>query len=453
MSARSSLSLLLVILYVVAFAQCQSDAPLKNSKRTLVVLDTFDYKVSHSKFFQQLTKKGHKLTYKLAFDQDIVLSKYDDYHFDNLIIISSSKRSSFGGELKYASALSKFVDNNAGNVFVVAGSSGLSKPLREFATENGVGFDDEGTSVIDHFNYDVNLDTSFRHTVVACNQVSQLPSSRVIRDAQKFVTKPILYSGLAISLDRHRNKLLLPILTGSSTSYSFDADQSGTNAEPSIRGRNTVLVGALQARNGARITFVGGSEVLSDKYFSSQVQSTQSSSGNEDFSNELISWSFQDRCVIRHSNVSHHLVVPSAVDAPGYYKVGELMDYSVIFEEWDGDSRKWVPFVTDDVQLELIMLHPYVRTDLKHVADGKYAARVKVPDTYGVFKLHVDYRRDGLSHLIFDDQITIRPTRIEEFERFVPAASPYYTIMFSTMATFFVFSTLFLYTREKPKTD
>jgi oligosaccharyltransferase complex subunit beta len=351
------------------------------------------------------------------------------------------------------------MDRGHGNVFIVAAQGSLSKPLREIATENVIAFDDEGTSAIDHFKYDTKLDTTGKHTVIVCNDASQFQAS-VIPNASRFTSKPVIYSGLAMNLDRNRNKLLLPILTGSSTSYSYDPDENSSSSEPTLRGRNTVLVGALQARNGARLTFVGSSDLLSDKYMTAQVntynvngESTSAQSGNEQFSNDLIAWSFQDRRILRHRDVEHHLKVPSAVDPPGYYKVGEIMVYSVIIEEWDGEKSQWVPYVAEDIELELIMLHPYVRTLLKHEAGGKYKIEVKVPDTYGVFKLHVDYRRDGYSHLIYDDQITIRPTRIEEFERFVPAAYPYYTIMFATMATFFVFSTAFLYTQEKTKRD
>jgi hypothetical protein len=85
-------SLVLALLLIVVFAVSAAvESDFRNKKRTLVVFDSFDFKQSHSKFLQQLVKKGHKLEYKLAFDPQIALSTYGDYHFDNLIILASRR--------------------------------------------------------------------------------------------------------------------------------------------------------------------------------------------------------------------------------------------------------------------------------------------------------------------------------------------------------------------------
>jgi hypothetical protein len=52
-----------------------------------------------------------------------------------------------------------------------------------------------------------------------------------------------------------------------------------------------------------------------------------------------------------------------------------------------------------DVQVELRMLDPYVRTSLSHDGAGRFSAVVKVPDVYGVFKWRLDYRRLGYSYI------------------------------------------------------
>jgi hypothetical protein len=51
------------------------------------------------------------------------------------------------------------------------------------------------------------------------------------------------------------------------------------------------------------------------------------------------------------------------------------------------------------VQVEFVMLDPYVRATLAHDGAGRFSARVKVPDTYGVFKWVLDYRRLGYSYI------------------------------------------------------
>ena len=42
-------------------------------------------------------------------------------------------------------------------------------------------------------------------------------------------------------------------------------------------------------------------------------------------------------------------------------------------------------------------------------------------------------------------QVSVRPFRHNEFERFLVAAYPYYSSVFSTMAAFFLFGFAFLY--------
>jgi oligosaccharyltransferase complex subunit beta len=52
-----------------------------------------------------------------------------------------------------------------------------------------------------------------------------------------------------------------------------------------------------------------------------------------------------------------------------------------------------------DVQVEFVMLDPYVRATLAHDGAGRFSTRVKVPDTYGVFKWVLDYRRLGYTYI------------------------------------------------------
>jgi len=128
------------------------------------------------------------------------------------------------------------------------------------------------------------------------------------------------------------------------------------------------------------------------------------------------------------------------------YRVKEEVTYSVIIEELiDGE---WVPFEADDVQLELVMLDPYIRTGLAHDGRGKFSKTFMVPDVYGVYKFRVMYRRVGYSVIKLENQVSIRPFRHNEYERFIPSAFPYYASAFSMMAGFFVLGVVFLFTKE-----
>jgi oligosaccharyltransferase complex subunit beta len=119
----------------------------------------------------------------------------------------------------------------------------------------------------------------------------------------------------------------------------------------------------------------------------------------------------------------------------------------VVIEEYVTD--KWVPFITEELQLEMIMLDPYIRVNLKHEKDGKYSSKFQLPDVYGVFKFKVEFHKTGYSSIIYSNKTPIRQLRLNEYERYIPSAYPYYLSTFSMMAGFFIFGIFFVYTKEE----
>lgn len=67
------------------------------------------------------------------------------------------------------------------------------------------------------------------------------------------------------------NELAIEVLTASSSAYSFDPD-TAVNEYPHAVGKSTVLIGALQARNNARVVFSGSLELFSDRFLTAEVQ-------------------------------------------------------------------------------------------------------------------------------------------------------------------------------------
>ena len=67
------------------------------------------------------------------------------------------------------------------------------------------------------------------------------------------------------------NPLVLSVLHASSTAYSYQPDVP-IDDYPLAIGTNTLLVAALQARNNARVVFVGSLDFFSDEFFTSPVQ-------------------------------------------------------------------------------------------------------------------------------------------------------------------------------------
>ncbi|KAK3090175.1 hypothetical protein FSP39_009732 [Pinctada imbricata] len=410
------------------------------SKRTLVLVDNWSIRETHSVFFRSLRDRGFELTFKTADDSTLALVKYGEFLYDNLILFSPSVEE-FGGSLDVA-AITNFIDGG-GNVLVAA-SSDIGDPLKELASECGVEFDDEKTAVIDHMNYDV-MDKG-KHTLIVADSKNLLSAPLIVGSKQH---KPLLYRGVGMVADTD-NPLVLNVLHASSTAYSFNPDKQVTDY-PHAVGKNTLLIAALQARNNARVVFVGSLDFFSDEFFTSRVQSTvggkkADKSGNEDLSQSLTQWVFKEKGVLRVKNVKHKKV--GERDPPQAYTVFDDVEYSIDIEELK--EGQWKAFSGSDVQLEFVRIDPFVRTTLKN-SNGKLHTTFKLPDVYGVYQFRVDYNRIGYTHLYSTTQVSVRPLQHTQYERFIYSAYPYYVSAFSMMFGVVIFSLVFLHFKEESK--
>ncbi len=252
-------------------------------------------------------------------------------------------------------------------------------------------------------------------------------------------------------------------MSGNPTSYSANPDKDITN-HPENAGTDTLLVSAFQARNNARVIVSGSIELFSNEFFNSK------GSGNKVFCEELTKWGFGKSGVLRFRDIVHHKVdgtPPDVIlhekerpDLPQtlfpdpeitrnslVYRIKDEIVYKMIVEEFKDGS--WKPFAANDMQMEFVMLDPYVRKNM--IADkqtGEHTATFIAPDNYGIFKFRVLYRRLGYSVLHAETQVSIRPFKHNEYERFIPTAFPYYASIFSMVFGFLVFSLFFLFSSE-----
>ena len=434
---------ILLLLTLVALAA--SATTKAEGKRVLVLLDNSSIKETHSMFFKGLVDQGFSLTFKVADDPTIVLKKYGEYLFEHLILFSPSVED-FGGSLS-VDLITEFVDEG-GNV-LVAGSSQTGDILREIANEAGFEADEEGTSVIDHLNFDVS--DAGKHTLIVADPENLIKSPHVV-GAQPVA--PMLYQGTGLIADRS-NPLVMEILTASSSAYSHNPDEPITQY-PHATGKNTLLIAGLQARNNARVVFSGSLDFFSDAFFTSAVEKgvaggkKHPKSGNQALATALAKWCFKQSGVLRETGVSHHLAGQKT--APPSYTINEEVVYTIGIEELkDG---KWVPYQANDVQMEFVRIDPFVRLTLKN-EKGKFVGRFKIPDVYGVYQFKVDYVRTGLTRLYSTTQYSVRPLRHDQYERFILSAYPYYVSSFSMMVGVFLLSIVFLHYKEdtKSKTD
>jgi len=409
-------------------------------KKVAVLLESEDLKKSHSQFFQSLLDRGYSLDYFTVDEDSVAFKLYGEWNYDHLILFTPTTPELPTGIS--AKTVLEFVDDGH-NVLLVGGSE-ISKPLRDIASDCNVEFDEEGSFVIDHFNFD-KTDES-KHTLLVLDSANIVSASIIF---EKPIEAPILFRGIGQDIEED-SALLFNVLSASSTAYSHSLEDKIEGLH--VAGKKTSLVSALQARNNARVVFAGSIELFSDKFFNSPVQKYTSEgnakkyekSGNEQFAKQLVQWLFQERGILQAINVQHHRV--GEKESPFTYTIKDQIEYSIEIQEWNG--KKWVPYLADDVQLEFRMLDPYVRTTLKHDSKGKYSTSFKLPDVYGVFTFKVEYTRRGYGFLTSITRSPVRPFRHNEYERFIESAYPYYASAFSMMFGLFLFSWFFLYHRE-----
>jgi oligosaccharyltransferase complex subunit beta len=411
-------------------------------KRLLVLLDNFAMRETHSIFFKSLRDRNFQVTFKVADDSDLTLTKYGEYIFDHLVLFCPNVVE-FGGNLTTKSVVD-FID--AGGNVLVAANSELSEPIKEIAGECGIEFSDESTYVIDRFNTDIK--DNGRNTLIV-SDVENLINNKIIAGNAREKAVPFLYRGIGMTADPE-NPLLLDILAGSTTTYTYKPDETIADYPHSI-GKTTLLISGLQARNNARAVFVGSLEFFSNEFFESSVQKVSSTkkfdkSGNEELSIALSQWVFKEKGVLRAGVVNHHKEGQKA--PPTAYTINENIAYTIQIEEIV--NGKWEPFQANDVQLEFVRLDPFVRTLLTPSKTGVFEAKYKLPDIYGIFKFVVNYNRIGYTHLFSSTQVSVRPLEHTAYERFIPSAYPYYVSAFSMIVAVFFFSFIQLYHRDAP---
>ena len=434
-----------LLLVLAAVAECKS----ATSKKTLVLIENLSMRDTHSIFFNDLSIKGYQLTYKLADDPNLALSKYGEYLYDHLIIFAPSVEE-FGGTIDVP-AITDFIDNGAGNV-LVAVSSEVGDILRDLGMEVGIELDERGTAVIDHLNYDVK--DRGEHTLLAVDSSNLLDAEMII--GPKTGT-PSLFHGVGMTADPD-NPLILEIMTGTTTSYSYFPGDP-IKEYPHAVGKSTLLITGLQARNNARVVFSGSIDFFSNEFFSSPVLKSLPASkefkesNNRGLAFHISQWVFKEKGVVRVVEVKHHKI--GETQPPPAYTVKDNVHYEIKIEELV--NGHWRPFMLTDVQLEFFRIDPFVRTFLNKTKDNKaYYADFMLPDVYGVFQFKVDYNRIGYTHLFSTTQVSVRPFQHTQYDRFIPAAYPYYMSAFSMMGGLFLFTIVFLHYREKtakPKSD
>jgi len=423
--------------------------------RTLVLLDDMSLVQSHSVFMESLANRGHHLSFLKADSPDVSLKKFGEYSYDNIILFAP--RTSEFSTITFDD-LVEFIDDG-GNLLFGADSE-MSDSMRVFAETCGIEFDKKGSEILDHFSFDRTMDESFLHTAVLSSGF--ITSSVVLDQFNLINAKAVLYKGVGHAVDE-KNVLAVKILRGNPTTYSSDPNVV-IGEYPENAGADTLLISSVQARNNARITFSGSIDFFSNKYFGANE-------GNKIFCEDLSKWTFAESGVLRYRDIQHSKsdgVPPDVIlhekerpDLPIslfpdpeiarnslVYRIKDEIVFKMVIEQYSGG--KWVPFCAKDMQVEFVMLDPYIRKTMECAdpSTGLHVAKFTSPDNYGIFKFRVMYRRPGYSTLHSETQVSIRPFKHNEYERFLSSAYPYYAAAVSSLIAFFLFVVIFLFSSD-----
>jgi len=91
---------------------------------------------------------------------------------------------------------------------------------------------------------------------------------------------------------------------------------------------------------------------------------------------DLLRWAFREIGVIRVKSMKYH---GEGVDhKETLFNVGEKLYFTAEIEEHDSSSDTWKPYIADDLQVELVMLDPWVRTTLVKGQGNNYHAEFYV---------------------------------------------------------------------------
>eukprot|EP01126_Amoeba_proteus_P034330 TRINITY_DN3416_c0_g2_i6.p1 TRINITY_DN3416_c0_g2~~TRINITY_DN3416_c0_g2_i6.p1 ORF type:complete len:411 (-),score=76.60 TRINITY_DN3416_c0_g2_i6:62-1294(-) len=410
------MSLIFTFLYVLLLSA------LGHSQRSiLVLLDNENQRDQYKSFFSELEDRGYTVTFGLASDSTLSLSSFGEFKYDHLVVLSSVVEDLEGVT---AESILEFVDTGH-NVFIAVDEN-VGDPIRQLAKGFGVHFHGEETKVIDFFHYSGDE--------VVLRKTNLVPSSVVVGKEQ--YDKPILFNGIGHSI-KEGNGLNFAILSGHETTYSGPAKKSVQKMghDDLVFGNRVTLVSALQARNNARVIVSGSSSLLSEEVIKRDCS-------NGILIRNLVSWFLNERGVLRVSNATDTL--KGEGEQPFYFLKQDVVFSAIIEEHVEG---RWVPFISDAVQLEFRMLDPYIRSNLRHDGNGKYEVEMKVPDTWGVFTFHLRYRGKGYNHLDYQYTKPVRPTRHDAYPRFLLTATPYYAGSISMALGVVLFSVGFLFSK------
>ncbi|KAK0185906.1 oligosaccharyl transferase beta subunit [Armillaria mellea] len=407
------------------------DAKSSTGDSVLVVLDPAAQS-QFSIFFNGLKDSGYELTFRGPKDEAPLLIEDDVASFAHVIVFASDTKN-FAKDI----TPQNLVQLLSLNTNLLIALSPKQTMLSSLAAEFSLILPPPGTPLISYFP---ERDGPANAIPIAVPQSPLLTPN----------TPPVWFSGIPFA--RGNNPLIVPILNAPEESFTADSDSSAdTLADAAEKGGEGIWAGSqlgvvsgFQALSGARVTWVGGVDLFTDKFANKEI-SKGVKSGNTQFARDVAAWTFQESLVLRIEDADHHIA--NTTISKEQYTINDLIVYSAAISRFNPKKDAWEPYSNiKDMQLEFTMLDPHIRTALPPVAgkSGVYSTQFRAPDRHGVFKFVIDYKRKGWTHLHHSITVAVVPPRHDGYPRFLGAAWPYYAGAISTSVGFFLFSAMWL---------
>lgn len=446
----------LVSLCALLFAAVAHAVSATGGNRLLVLLDDVAEKEGYSQMLGDLEGRGFKITYETPKSESLQLFHLGERTYDHVLLFPS-KAKSLGPNLT-PNILIKFM-NADGNILLTTSSSrAVPTSLASLLIELDISIPAERTGVVvDHFNYDT-VSAADKHDVLALPGFSRAGVKTYFTPETQ--TEELIAVPSAVGHVLGPNALLSPILRAPGTAYSYNPKEQSEVLEADelfAAGQQLAIVSGFQARNSARLAFVGSAEMFSNAWFDAKVKKVggeKVKTWNREFAKRVTGWVFQELGVLRVNSIEHRRNEVGESDEinPKMYMLTNNVTYAISISEYSWD--KWTPFVVpegDELQLEFSMLSPFWRQNLdllESTADASvFGTGFQIPDQHGIFNFMVNYKRSFLTYLEEKNTVTIRHRAHNEWPRSftITSAWPWVSGIYVTIAGFLAFVTLWLY--------
>lgn len=406
------------------------DAPNKATS-VLIIGESENTVSTHSRFISFLASTRRKATFKSATTQHIPIITNGEYLYNAIILLCPS--ANLDKQIPLAHLL-RFIEDGH-DLFLAVGQP-YSRYMGKVAQAIGVDLDSSSHVLTDHQQVFTELDLGDHSFIKAGGKTA---SQYLFGDAASNDASSIVFRGPGASLFKD-NELVDCVIWGSGSSYS---QKGALTKVPRASGTSSVMAAALSTRTGGRATYWGSAEALTDSVFKTAGKDHEAAMSG------LLSWTLGERGVVRAGALRHRRIEDG--DDRTEYRVKDEIEVEIELGVWDGASEEWKAFVADDIQIEFVMMDPWMRTRLmyKGGANGTYGATVAVPDQIGVYKLNVQYFRPGVSPLSIVEVVPVRPFLHNEYERFIQMATPYYVASFSMLVGVFLMGCVLLFSRDE----